>query len=200
MQHRLVLPLLPCAQAGHHLIDAACAQAAAEGKHHGAVACTKLGTDGISLLCLCEHLRAHRVAHHDGLIGCSQLFHSGRHSGEHDVHIRCQQLIGHARKGVLFMDSGMNAHFCSTAHHRAGYIAAAADHEIGPDFPHDLLCLGAGKGQIPQGDDVAPDVVQRQSALETGDLDVVERIARLTHQTVLHALPAAGKVDLGRRI
>ena len=98
------------------------------------------------------------------------------------------------------MDSGMDAHFGSTAHHRAGHIAAAADHEIGPDFLHDLLCLGAGKGQIPQGDDVAPDVVQRQSALETGDLDVVERIARLTHQTVLHALPAASKVDLGRRI
>ena len=45
------------------------AQTAAEGKHHGAVACAKLGTDGIPLLCLCEHLRAHRVAHHDGGVG-----------------------------------------------------------------------------------------------------------------------------------
>ena len=95
------------------------------------------------------------------------------------------------------MQRGVDAHLCGAAHHRARHIAAAADDQVRLDLLHDGLGLGAGEGQIPQGDDVALDVVQRQLALKTGDLDVVEGVACLGHQTVLHALLAAGKVDLG---
>ena len=57
-----------------------------------------------------------------------------------------------------------------------------------------------GEGQIPQGDDVALDIVQAELTLEAGDLDVVEGVARLCYQTVLHALLTACKVDLGGRV
>ena len=192
--------LLPGAEVGHHLVHAAGTQTAAEGEDHGAVARAQFGTDGFPVLRLGEHLRPDGIAHHDGLIRCAQLFHCSRHGGKHEIHIRCQQLVGHAGEGVLLMNGGVDAHFGGTAHHRAGHIAAAADHKIGFDLLHNGLCLGAREGQIPQRNDVALDVVQRQPALETGDLDMVEGIARLSYQTVLHALLAAGKVDLGRRV
>ena len=60
--------------------------------------------------------------------------------------------------------------------------------------------FGAGEGQIPEGDDVPLDVVQGEPALETGDLDVVEGVARLGHKAVFHPLPPACKVYLGRRV
>ncbi len=105
--------------------------------------------DGIAVLCLGEHLRAHRIAHHDGLIGCSQLFHSSGHSGEHEIHIRCQQLVGHAREGVLLMNGGVDAHFGGTAHHRAGHIAAAADDQVRLDLLHDgFLALGPERARF----------------------------------------------------
>ena len=91
----------------------------------------------------------------------------------------------------------MDAHFGGAAHHRAGHIAAAADDEIRLYLLHHGLGLGAGEGQIPQGNDVALDVVQAELALETSDLDMVEGVARLCDQTVLHALLAACKMDLG---
>ena len=46
----------------------------------------------------------------------------------------------------------------------------------------------------------ALDVVQAELALKTGDLDMVEGVARLCYQTVLHALLTACKVDLGGRV
>ena len=98
------------------------------------------------------------------------------------------------------MQRGVDAHLCGAAHHRAGHIAAAADDQVRLDLLHDGLGLGAGESKVPQGDDVSFDVVQRQLALKAGDLDVVEGVACLGHQTVLHALLAAGKVDLGRRV
>lgn len=42
--------------------------------------------------------------------------------------------------------------------------------------------------------------MQAELALEAGDLDVVEGVARLCDQTVLHALLTACKVDLGGRV
>ena len=197
VQHRLVLVLLPCAQVCHHLVDPACAQAAAEGQDDGAVARTQLCTDGLSIRGLYKHLRPHGIAHHKGLVRCAQLFHSGGHGGKHDIHIRGQQLVGHTGKSVLLMQGGVDAHFGGAAHHRAGHIAAAADDKIRLYLFHHGLGLGTGEGQIPQGNDIALDVVQAELALKPGDLDVVEGVARLCDQTVLHALLAAGKVDLG---
>ena len=200
VQHRLVLMLFPGAQVCHHLVDPACAQAAAEGQDDGAVARTQLCTDGLAVGGLCKHLRPHGVAHHKGLVRCAQLFHSGGHGGKHDIHIRSQQLVGHTGESVLLVQGGVDAHFGGAAHHRAGHIAAAADDEIRLYFLHHGLGLGAGEGQIPQSDDVALDVVQAELALEAGDLDVVEGVARLCDQTVLHALLTACKVDFGGRV
>ena len=42
--------------------------------------------------------------------------------------------------------------------------------------------------------------MQAELALKTGDLDMVEGVARLCDQTVLHALLTACKVDLGGRV
>ena len=98
------------------------------------------------------------------------------------------------------MQGGVDAHFGGAAHHRAGHIAAAADDKIRLYFLHHGLGLGAGEGQIPQGNDIALDVVQAELALKPGDLDVVEGVARLCDQTVLHALLTACKVDLGGRV
>ena len=200
VQHRLLIFLLPSAEVGHDLIDPPCSQTAAERQDDRAVPCTQLGADGVTVPGLGEHLRTHGVAHHAGLFGGTQLFHGSGHSGEHDVHIRGQQLVGHAGEGVLLMQGGLDAHFGGAAHHRAGHIAAAADDQIGLHLLHHLPGRGAGEGQIPQRDEVPLDVVQRELPLEACDLDVVEGIARLGHQTVLHPLFAAGKMDLGRRV
>ena len=200
MQHRLVLVLFPGAQVCHHLVDPACAQAAAEGQDDRAVARTQLCADGLAVGGLYKHLRPHGVAHHKGLVRCAQLFHGGGHGGKHDIHIRGQQLVGHTGEGVLLVQGGVDAHFGGAAHHRAGHIAAAADDQIGLYLPHHLPGRGAGEGQVPQRDEVPLDVVQRELPLEACDLDVVEGIARLGHQTVLHPLFAAGKMDLGRRV
>ena len=77
VEHRLVLSLLPCAEVGHHLVDAAGAEASAEGEDDGAVTGTQLGADGVPIPCLLEHFRPHRVAHDLRLFGRTQLFHSG---------------------------------------------------------------------------------------------------------------------------
>ena len=98
------------------------------------------------------------------------------------------------------MQSGVDAHFGGAAHHRAGHIAAAADDEIRLYLLHHGLGLRAGEGQIPQGNDIALDVVQAELALEAGDFDMVEGVTRLCDQTVLHALLTACKVDLGGRV
>ena len=200
VQHRLVFVLLPGTQVCHHLVHPACAQAAAEGQDDRAVARTQLCADGLAVGGLCKHLRPHGVAHHKGLVRCAQLFHGGGHGGKHDIHIRGQQLVGHTGESVLLVQGGVDAHFGGAAHHRAGHIAAAADDEIRLYFLHHGLGLGAGEGQIPQGDDVALDIVQAELTLEAGDLDVVEGVARLCDQTVLHALLTACKVDLGGRV
>ena len=164
----------PCAEVGHHLVDTAGAEASAEGEDDGAVTGTQLGADGVPLPCLLEHFRPHRVAHDLRLFGRTQLFHSGRHGGEHDVHVRGQQLVGHAGESVLLMDGGLDALLGGAAHHRAGDVAAAADDEVGLHFLHHGPGFRAGEGQVPEGDDVPLDVVQGEPALETGDLDVVE--------------------------
>ena len=95
------------------------------------------------------------------------------------------------------MQGGFDALFGGAAHHRAGHIAAAANDQVGLDVLHHLFGLGAGECQIPQGNDIPLDIVQAQLPLKTGDLDVMEGIARLCDQTVLHALLPARKMDLG---
>ena len=197
MQHGLLVLLFPCAEVGHHLVDAAGAQTAAEGEDDRPVPCPQLSADGVPVLGLRKDLRPHWVAHHDGLFGGTQLLHGGGHSGKDDVHVRGQQLIGHAGEGVLLVQSGLDAHFGGAAHHRAGDVTAAADDEVGLDVPHHLLGHRAGQGQIPQGDEVPLDVVERELPLEAGDLDVVEGVARLGHQPVFHSLFPAREVDLG---
>ena len=52
----------------------------------------------------------------------------------------------------------------------------------------------------PDAEKCADPAKARASALEAGDLDVVEGVARLCDQTVLHALLTACKVDLGGRV
>ena len=94
------------------------------------------------------------------------------------------------------MQGGLDALLGSAAHHRAGDIAAAADDEVRLDLFHHLFRRGPREGQVPQGDDVPPDVVEREFALETRDLNVMERVARLGDQAVLHALFPACKMDL----
>ena len=95
------------------------------------------------------------------------------------------------------MQGGLDALSGGAAHHRAGHIAAAANDQVGLDVLHHLFGLGAGECQIPQGNDVPLDIVQAQLPLKAGDLDVMEGIARLCDQTVLHALLPARKMDLG---
>ena len=53
---------------------------------------------------------------------------------------------------------------------------------------------------MPQGNDVAHNVLGVQAALKAVDLDVMEGIPGLRDKAVLHALAAAGKVDLGGRV
>ena len=171
MEDGLVVFLLPCAEVGHHLVHAAGTQTAAEGEDHGAVARAQFGTDGFPVLRLGEHLRPDGIAHHDGLFGCAQLFHGGGHGGKHDVHIRGQQLVGHTGKGVLLMQGSLDALSGGAAHHRAGYIAAAANDQVGLDVLHHLFGLGAGECQIPQGNDIPLDIVQAQLPLKAGDLE-----------------------------
>ena len=98
------------------------------------------------------------------------------------------------------MDGGLDALLGGAAHHRAGDVAAAADDEVGLYFLHHGPGFRAGEGQVPKGDDVPLDVVQGEPALETGDLDVVEGVARLGHKAVFHALLPACKVYLGGRV
>ena len=98
------------------------------------------------------------------------------------------------------MDGSLDALLGGAAHHRAGDIAAAADDEIGLHFLHHGPGFRAGEGQVPEGDDVPLDVVQGELTLETGDLDVVEGVARLGHEAVFHPLLPACKVYLGGRV
>ena len=196
MEHRLIFLLLPCAEVGHHLVDPARAQTAAEGEDDGAVACAQLGADGVPFPGLLEHFGPDRVAHHLRLFGSAQLLHSGGHGGKDDVHIGGQQFVGHAGEGVLLVDGGLDALFSGAAHHRAGDIAAAADDKVRLDLLHHRLGLRAGKSQIPEGDEVPSDVVEGELPLEAGDLDVVEGIACLCHEAVFHPLLPACKMDL----
>ena len=53
---------------------------------------------------------------------------------------------------------------------------------------------------MPQGHDVAHNVLGIQAALEAVDLDMVEGVACLGDKAVLHAFTAAGKVDLSGRL
>ena len=81
-------------------------------------------------------------------------------------------------------------------HDRAADIAAAADHQVGLHLPQDGRAARSADGQMPQRDQVAPDIVERQLALKAVDLDVMEGIARLGDQAVLHPLTPAGEMNL----
>ena len=60
-----------------------------------------------------KDLRPYRVAYHQGLVRCAQLFHRGRYRGKHHVHVPGQQLVGHAGEGILLMDGGMDTHLAA---------------------------------------------------------------------------------------
>ena len=147
-----------------------------------------------------QNLTAHRRTGQNDLISAAEQLLCLFKANEYAVRVLCEHLRYLAGQRVDLEQHSRNAELLCRAYHRERRIAAAADHKIGFDLLHNGLCLGAREGQIPQRNDVALDVVQRQPALETGDLDMVEGIARLSYQTVLHALLAAGKVDLGRRV
>ena len=146
VEHRLCILLFPGAEVGHHFIDTTGTQTAAERQDDRPVARAQLGTDGVTVLGLRKHLRADRVAHHDGLFRGTQLLHGGGHGGEHDVHIRGQQFVGHAGERVLLMQGGLDALLGGAAHHRAGDIAAAADDKVRLDLFHHLFSPWAPKG------------------------------------------------------
>ena len=98
------------------------------------------------------------------------------------------------------MQGGLDALLGGAAHHRAGDVAAAANYQIGLNFFHHGFGLRAGEGQIPEGDDIPLDIVQREFPLKTSDLNMMERVACLRYQTVLHALFPACEVDLCSRV
>ena len=55
-----------------------------------------------------QHLGADRVAH-DGVFRRAELFNRVRAGGQHNVDLLRQQLVGHAREGILLMDGCLDA-------------------------------------------------------------------------------------------
>ena len=198
VQHVRPLLLFPGAEVRHHLVDAVSAQAAAKAQDNGAVAGLQVAAGGFAVGG--KHFGADRVAYHGGLFGGTQLLHRISACGQYHIHILGQQLVGHTGEGVLLVDGSLDATPGSGAHHGAADVTAAADDEVRLDLVQDLLGAGTGQRQMPQGNDVAHDVLGVQAALKAVDLDVMEGIPGLRDKAVLHALAAAGKVDLGGRV
>ena len=198
VKHVPVRLLFPGAEVGHDLIDAVRTETAAEAQNHGAVSGVQLGARCGAVRG--QHLGADRVAHDGGLFRRAELFNRVRAGGQHNVDLLRQQLVGHAREGVLLMDGCLDAAPGCRANDGSADVAAAADDKVGLDLVQNLPGARAGQRQMPDGYDVAANVFQAQMALEAVDLNVMEGVACLGDKAVLHPLAAARKVDLRRRV
>ena len=158
VQHVPVRLLLPGAEVGHDLIDAVCPETAAEAQNHGAVSGVQLGARRSAVRG--QHLGADRVAHDGGFFRRAELLNRVRAGGQHDVDLLRQQLVGHAREGVLLMDGRLDAAPGCRAHDGPTDVAAAADDKVGLDLVQNLPGARAGQRQMPDGHDVAANVFQ----------------------------------------
>ena len=130
---------VPLDDLGHGIVDTACTETAAEREYSEAVAKAQL------LPCL---LAAHGIYIASYGKSCNAVlelalvheFESFFYSEHNVVHLFREELIRHARIGILLMDSGRYAHSCSLAYHRTCRIAACADSDIGLEALYYLLC------------------------------------------------------------
>ncbi len=182
-------------QVGHHLVEGAGPQAAAEGEDADLPLQLVVGP------ALLRHGQQHALP--DGVagdhavpLGLQKPLGLG-HRQQDLVHLFGQQLVGDAGEGVLLVDGRLDPPLGRRLQDGAGHIAAGAHHQVGGKVLEDRLAA-AGRGrQAAQGLQVVGDVARREGAPEAQHLHGVEGIALPAHQPLLHRALVAHKGDLG---
>ena len=190
---------LPFCQIGHAFAQHLRAQAAAEGDDDG-LPLLRAQRAACGGTVLPEHLLPHRVARNDRLVRRAQTLHGVGHGREHQVHLLCQDLVGHAGESVLLVNGRADAPAGRGLHHRPADVPARADDKVRLYLPQDGAGAQAAQRQVPKGNQVPRDVLRRQAALDAVHLDGMERITRLGDKAVLHSLLPSGEVYLRVRM
>lgn len=189
----------PICQIGHAFAQHLRAQAAAEGDDDG-LPLLRAQRAACGGTVLPEHLLPHRVARNDRLVRRAQTLHGVGHGREHQVHLLCQDLVGHAGESVLLVNGRADAPAGRGLHHRPADVPARADDKVRLYLPQDGAGARAAQRQVPKGNQVPRDVLRRQAALDAVHLDGMERITRLGDKAVLHSLLPSGEVYLRVRM
>ena len=138
----------------------------------------------------------HRSSGDHHLLRAAVVLPAGLEAHHDPVRVSLQHLGRQAGYGVGLVDSGGNPHLGGGFHQRIAGIAPGTHHRVGPEGPENGPGLPRSPYEVAHGDEVVLDLRGLERAVEAGDMDGLEVIARLGHQVLFQSPLRADEQNL----
>ena len=184
---------------GHLPVHASGAQGAPEGHHQGPVVGQAQLFPGLLL-------RQLEKAVPDGGAGDQYLLRvlivlaAGLKAHHNPVRVGFQHFRGQPRHGIGLVDRRGNARLGGGLYHGVAGVAAGTHHHIRLKLPENRPGLMGRPDQVPGGNQVVTNLLWTKGAVKVGDVNGLERIARLGNQVFFQTALRPYKQKLNLRV